>query len=53
MNRAIRIFTLSALMTGLFAPAAAEAAPGSCFGRTPTMVGTNGNDHLVGTPGKM
>jgi len=32
-------------------PSAAEAAVKKCFGRNPTIVGTNGADHLVGTSG--
>ncbi|MBA3429928.1 MAG: hypothetical protein H0U16_00390 [Actinobacteria bacterium] len=30
---------------------AVGAPPGPCFGREPTIVGTNGNDTLIGTPG--
>ena len=29
----------------------AASAGQTCFGRTPTLVGTRGDDHLVGTPG--
>ena len=32
-------------------PGAAQAAVKKCFGRNPTIIGTNGADHLVGTSG--
>lgn len=38
------------LLAALLPTSTAQAAP-SCFGRTATIVGTRGNDRLVGTPG--
>jgi hypothetical protein len=32
--------------------ASAQTEPGFCFGETPTIVGTAGDDHLKGTPGR-
>jgi hemolysin type calcium-binding protein len=33
-------------------PAGAQQEPPSCFGETPTIVGTPGNDHIKGTRGR-
>jgi Ca2+-binding RTX toxin-like protein len=41
-----------ALVVGVLAlPGVARAAPASCFGRTATITGTNGDETLSGTPG--
>src|SRR5256885_7216792 len=47
--RARCLLGLSALVaaTGLAAPASSQAAP-SCFGMRATIVGTPGDDHIVG-----
>jgi hypothetical protein len=51
MTRALRgLAGLVLATTFLGAPAAHAAAP--CLGRAPTIVGTAGNDTLVGTPGR-
>ncbi len=44
------VVLIAALVAAGLPAASAEAAP-TCFGRTATLVGTDGNDRLVGTPG--
>jgi hypothetical protein len=60
MKRRIRIAAASLMVAaGLIGAVAATAAPGPpitrpgvyCYGLTPTIVGTSGNDALHGTPG--
>ncbi len=43
---------MAAVTLGAGAPAATAAAVERCFGRVPTIVGTAGNDRLVGTEGR-
>ena len=51
-TRKVAAAALGSLIAGLFATTASLAvvAPEPCFGRSPTIVGTPGDDTLVGTP---
>ena len=52
--RSIRLAALAsaaALFLALL-PAGPAAAASKCFGKTPTIVGTSGDDRLRGTPGR-
>ena len=46
----LRVLLIALALTSGLAASPAAAQP-SCFGRTPTIVGTKGNDVIVGAPG--
>ncbi|HWC13156.1 MAG TPA: calcium-binding protein [Actinomycetota bacterium] len=50
-GRGAAVVACVALVMVLLAAAPVEAATGKCFGRTPTIVGTRGNDKIYGTNG--